>query len=310
MKVLGCANDRAAVAERDSRLGWRDARPDARRRRPVRRVDSHARRVGRARSGESDCGLAAVRDRAYRRRAGRAAARGRRGAAAGGRAGAGSVAHHRGAGGRAGARAAWRGRVDGQRSASAEHRAAGDRQRARQAFGCRRSARCSGARDIARPRRAAPMCFCRRIGRARWRRAASVPRSWRGCGRESSMCRFPLMGTRGRGRSGAASIVWCSRRAGLPLLSAQAAGWDEPKHLPCQALDHATGYLAAFGAMVALARRATEGGSWHVRVSLAQTGPVAAVVWTDRRRLASRPTSRSTMCAIASRPWSRSSDAC
>jgi hypothetical protein len=27
---------------------------------------------------------------------------------------------------------------------------------------------------------------------------------------------------------------------------------DEPKHLPCQALDHATGYLAAFGAMVAL----------------------------------------------------------
>jgi hypothetical protein len=28
----------------------------------------------------------------------------------------------------------------------------------------------------------------------------------------------------------------------------------------------------AFGAMVALARRFTEGGSWHVRVSLAQTG--------------------------------------
>ena len=28
----------------------------------------------------------------------------------------------------------------------------------------------------------------------------------------------------------------------------------------------------AFGAMTALARRATEGGSWHVRVSLAQTG--------------------------------------
>ncbi len=28
----------------------------------------------------------------------------------------------------------------------------------------------------------------------------------------------------------------------------------------------------AYGAIVALARRATEGGSWHVRVSLAQTG--------------------------------------
>ena len=28
----------------------------------------------------------------------------------------------------------------------------------------------------------------------------------------------------------------------------------------------------AFGAMIALARRTSEGGSWHVRVSLAQTG--------------------------------------
>jgi len=28
----------------------------------------------------------------------------------------------------------------------------------------------------------------------------------------------------------------------------------------------------AFGAMTALARRAREGGSWHVRISLAQTG--------------------------------------
>src|SRR5262249_38579585 len=42
--------------------------------------------------------------------------------------------------------------------------------------------------------------------------------------------------------------------------------------LPCQAIDHASGYLMAFGAMTALARRVTEGGSWHVRVSLAQTG--------------------------------------
>ncbi|WGS49182.1 CoA transferase [Paraburkholderia sp. D15] len=61
----------------------------------------------------------------------------------------------------------------------------------------------------------------------------------------------------------ASGIAWSER---------QAAGWKAPKHLPCQALDHATGYLAAFGAMVALARRATEGGSWHVRLSLAQTG--------------------------------------
>lgn len=52
----------------------------------------------------------------------------------------------------------------------------------------------------------------------------------------------------------------------------QAAGIEGPKELPAQMLDHATGYLMAFGAMMAKARQAREGGSWHVRVSLAQTG--------------------------------------
>jgi crotonobetainyl-CoA:carnitine CoA-transferase CaiB-like acyl-CoA transferase len=51
-----------------------------------------------------------------------------------------------------------------------------------------------------------------------------------------------------------------------------AAGIDGPKELPAQMLDHATGYLMAFGAMMAKARQSREGGSWHVRVSLAQTG--------------------------------------
>jgi crotonobetainyl-CoA:carnitine CoA-transferase CaiB-like acyl-CoA transferase len=51
-----------------------------------------------------------------------------------------------------------------------------------------------------------------------------------------------------------------------------AAGIDGPKELPAQMLDHATGYVMAFGAMMAKARQAREGGSWHVRVSLAQTG--------------------------------------
>lgn len=49
------------------------------------------------------------------------------------------------------------------------------------------------------------------------------------------------------------------------------AGTDEPRPLPAQALDHGTGWLAAYGAMTALRRRATEGGSWHVRLSLART---------------------------------------
>lgn len=44
-----------------------------------------------------------------------------------------------------------------------------------------------------------------------------------------------------------------------------------PRHLPAQILDYVTGYLGAFGAMEALRRRATEGGSYHVRVSLVQT---------------------------------------
>jgi crotonobetainyl-CoA:carnitine CoA-transferase CaiB-like acyl-CoA transferase len=52
----------------------------------------------------------------------------------------------------------------------------------------------------------------------------------------------------------------------------QAAGIDGPKELPAQILDHVTGYLMAFGAMMARARQSRDGGSWHVRVSLAQTG--------------------------------------
>lgn len=60
--------------------------------------------------------------------------------------------------------------------------------------------------------------------------------------------------------------------SGIAFDEGKAASLSMPGKLPCQALDHATGYLAAFGAMVALQRRAVEGGSWQVRVSLAQTG--------------------------------------
>jgi crotonobetainyl-CoA:carnitine CoA-transferase CaiB-like acyl-CoA transferase len=74
---------------------------------------------------------------------------------------------------------------------------------------------------------------------------------------------------------------WANRRgfdslvqnaSGINVAEAQAAGVAAPKELPAQALDHATGYLMAFGAMMALLRKTREGGSWHVRVSLAQTG--------------------------------------
>ncbi|HYZ64503.1 MAG TPA: CoA transferase, partial [Acetobacteraceae bacterium] len=45
-----------------------------------------------------------------------------------------------------------------------------------------------------------------------------------------------------------------------------------PDFYPVSAIDYCTGYLMAFGAMVALGRRAREGGSWLVRISLAQVG--------------------------------------
>ncbi|CAA2110266.1 CoA transferase [Variovorax paradoxus] len=52
----------------------------------------------------------------------------------------------------------------------------------------------------------------------------------------------------------------------------KAAGDGKPRALPMQILDEATGYLMAFGAAAALRRQQREGGSWHVQVSLAQTG--------------------------------------
>ncbi len=71
-------------------------------------------------------------------------------------------------------------------------------------------------------------------------------------------------------RRGFDSLVQTS--TGFNHAEGQAAGIDGPKELPAQILDHATGYLMAFGAMMAKARQGCEGGSWHVRVSLAQTG--------------------------------------
>src|SRR6266576_882900 len=74
---------------------------------------------------------------------------------------------------------------------------------------------------------------------------------------------------------------WAERRGfdslvqtatGFNHAEGQAAGVDGPKELPAQMLDHATGYLMAFGAVMAKARQSREGGSWHVRVSLARTG--------------------------------------
>jgi crotonobetainyl-CoA:carnitine CoA-transferase CaiB-like acyl-CoA transferase len=72
------------------------------------------------------------------------------------------------------------------------------------------------------------------------------------------------------GKRGFDSIVQTA--SGINFAEGRAAGVEGPKPLPCQALDHGSGYLMAFGAMAGLLRRAEEGGSWHVRVALARTG--------------------------------------
>jgi crotonobetainyl-CoA:carnitine CoA-transferase CaiB-like acyl-CoA transferase len=51
-----------------------------------------------------------------------------------------------------------------------------------------------------------------------------------------------------------------------------AARPNGPALLPAAACDYTTGYLAAFGILLALCKRAREGGSYHVRVSLCQSG--------------------------------------
>ena len=49
-------------------------------------------------------------------------------------------------------------------------------------------------------------------------------------------------------------------------------GDERPKLLPASACDYTTGYNGACGVLLALARRAREGGSYHVRVCLSRSG--------------------------------------
>jgi len=86
-----------------------------------------------------------------------------------------------------------------------------------------------------------------------------------------SMCAFGHIGP------------WASRRGfdtAVQAVSGVAARQGElfpqngagPQFYPVSAIDYLTGYLMAFGAMVALRKRVQEGGSWLVRLSLAQVG--------------------------------------
>jgi crotonobetainyl-CoA:carnitine CoA-transferase CaiB-like acyl-CoA transferase len=84
-----------------------------------------------------------------------------------------------------------------------------------------------------------------------------------------SLCAYGAVGP-WAARRGFDSLVQTA--SGFNQAEGEAAGVDGGKELPCQALDHATGYLLAFGTMMARARQAREGGSFLVRVSLAATG--------------------------------------
>ncbi|MGK9221169.1 CoA transferase [Microbacterium barkeri] len=57
---------------------------------------------------------------------------------------------------------------------------------------------------------------------------------------------------------------------GMCIDQAEATGANGPKLTPVYMCDFVAGRLAAFGTMIALARRAVEGGSYRVQVSLAQ----------------------------------------
>ncbi|MDH3678776.1 MAG: CoA transferase [Acidimicrobiia bacterium] len=82
------------------------------------------------------------------------------------------------------------------------------------------------------------------------------------------VCAFDWVGP-WAGRRGYDSIVQST--TGIALGQADAIGADEPVHLPVQALDFGTGYLAAFAAGRLLAEQARRGGSFRARLSLLRT---------------------------------------
>jgi len=71
------------------------------------------------------------------------------------------------------------------------------------------------------------------------------------------------------GRAGWEQVAQCV--TGIALEHSQRTGAGQPKLAPAPMCDYLTGYLAAYGAMLALARRAREGGSYNVQVSLCQS---------------------------------------
>ncbi len=105
------------------------------------------------------------------------------------------------------------------------------------------------------------------------------------------------------GRRGFDSLVQMS--AGIAAEGARANGADRPVPLPCQLLDHATGYLLALGILRARLRQRDEGGSWTVEASLARTAAwLTAMERVDALDVVA-PSDADTdpWCEVTDTPW-------
>lgn len=77
----------------------------------------------------------------------------------------------------------------------------------------------------------------------------------------------------------------------------------EPSVIPAAPADYCTGYLAALGTIMALLRRMNEGGSWHVRVSLTRTA-----MWMRDLGLCPQGTARDALTRDEIERWSLTRD--
>ncbi len=250
--------DRAAVRRRSCAARTR------------RHHDAQPRGVGGPSARRGGGGTAVAGDRAHRRRAAAAVAAGR--AAAIRRARARSDARARGAGVRAHARRAWRRRVARDRAASPRHSRVSTS--TPDAASCRHTSTCVATTA----RRRSPVSSRPRTSSSR----AIVPAGSPSAGsRRSARAElrpgivYVSLSAWGHvgpwsGRRGFDSLVQTA--SGVNHAEAEVAAARQTGRTACQALDHGAGYLMATGAMLALKRRAEIGGSWLVRLSLAQVG--------------------------------------
>jgi len=100
----------------------------------------------------------------------------------------------------------------------------------------------------------------------------------------------------GRGAGGAVSTASCEAACGIAML--ESPDGDRPGALPCQLLDHGTGYLAAAAAIEGVRRQSRAGGTHTFDLSLAATA-----AWLLTRRSAAPPTTTVTPAQLPPNEW-------